>query len=134
MKLIIRTAEWKNPQDLIDKNIKFMDITDHIDLANLAQTIHAQNEENDDIPVIAKRQEEVNALIELIDKDRMKKRLNRLTKFENRYYRSETGVESAKWLKETVEQIVQETGAAVVNYSLIDRQSKSSLILGINLL
>jgi hypothetical protein len=43
-------------------------------------------------------QEKVTSVTKLLSKDEMKKNLGNLTSFHNRYYRSEFGVKSSRWL------------------------------------
>lgn len=43
----------------------------------------------------------------------MRERLTELTSFENRHYRSKTGVDSSKWVEAQLKAVARETGAPV---------------------
>ena len=47
-----------------------------------------------------------------LSKDNMRQNLERFSGFYTRYYRSQTGVESANWLYEQIENVLKEAGAA----------------------
>lgn len=53
----------------------------------------------------------VKALSKNLDKGNMKKNLEKFTSFHTRYYKSETGVESASWLYDQVKAVVSKSGA-----------------------
>ncbi|OXV08934.1 hypothetical protein Egran_03303 [Elaphomyces granulatus] len=54
----------------------------------------------------------VKSLAEGLSKDNMRQNLERFSGFYTRYYRSQTGVESANWLYEQIENVLKEAGSA----------------------
>ncbi|KAH8690897.1 putative aminopeptidase [Talaromyces proteolyticus] len=54
----------------------------------------------------------IKNLAQSLDKRNMEKNLEKFTSFHTRYYKSQTGVQSATWLYNQVDEIVQESGAA----------------------
>lgn len=98
--------EWLDPQDLIDKGIKFIDKTDTQELEQNAEATR-QRLAKFELPSAPVQQKAVKPLIKSIDKSRIKKRMETFTGFKNRYYRSKYGVESAEWLKSTLESIIE---------------------------
>ncbi|EAS31262.3 leucine aminopeptidase 1 [Coccidioides immitis RS] len=63
-------------------------------------------------PSEVKHQTELAPLLEQLSKDNMRQNLVHFTSFHTRYYKSETGVQSATWLFEQVEEAIQDSGAA----------------------
>ncbi|KAL4812656.1 leucine aminopeptidase 1 [Aspergillus spinulosporus] len=53
----------------------------------------------------------VKGLIGWLSKDNMRKDLEKFTSFHTRYYKSSSGVESAKWLYDQVSKVVRDSGA-----------------------
>jgi leucyl aminopeptidase len=54
----------------------------------------------------------IKTLSENLDKNNMRKNLEKFTSFHTRYYKSKTGIESANWLYGQVDAIVKKSGAA----------------------
>ncbi|PLB40539.1 carbohydrate phosphatase [Aspergillus candidus] len=89
--------------------------------------------------------EQVSALSQRLSKDNMKSNLEKFTSFYTRYYKSQTGVESAQWLFDQIHQVLADSGAtdhgATVNkfahswgqFSIIARipgQTNRTVVLG----
>lgn len=55
--------------------------------------------------------EEVLPLTKHLSKDSMRERLEKFSSFHTRYYKSETGVQSATWLYNQIADVIQQTGA-----------------------
>jgi bacterial leucyl aminopeptidase len=100
-------TEWLNPEFLVNDNKKFMDITDHPDLGDLAEATRARVS---GIPNAALDSDHIKKALKHINVSRMKQRLEAFTGFKNRYYKSKTGVESALWLKTTIESLIEAHG------------------------
>jgi len=102
-------TEWLDPTVLVEKGIKFIDKTDHLDMEEHAdETRHRLSAF--DLPTKPVQQDVVKPMLESIDKERVRERLKTFTGFLNRFYRSQSGVESAAWLKSTVESIIESNG------------------------
>ncbi|KAK2773555.1 Leucine aminopeptidase 1 [Onygenales sp. PD_12] len=63
-------------------------------------------------PADIARPEEVKPLAEQLSKDNMFNHLTTFTSFHTRYYKSETGIQSATWLLEQVQKTIDESPAA----------------------
>jgi len=107
------TATWANPEEYIKAGRAFIDITDHIDLDHQAQSTRERHQTLL-LPSKPAHTAKVKPLLNLIDTDRMKERLTKLTSFMNRYYRSKSGQESAKWLHNTVQSILDDNKISYV--------------------
>ncbi|CAO3627640.1 unnamed protein product [Cunninghamella blakesleeana] len=107
---------------LIQKRIKFMDITNHQDLdKNVFKALATS------IPTEPKYQSEVKPVIDKLDTSVMKTNLEGFIKFNNRYYKSTTGAESSKWLLQQV--TAAANGASNVSVkAFTHRWSQSSVI------
>lgn len=96
-------------------------------------------------PTKMEHSEHVSALSQHLSKDNMKSNLEKFTSFYTRYYKSQTGVESAQWLFDQIHQVLAESGAidhgATVNkfahswgqFSIIARipgQTNRTVVLG----
>jgi leucyl aminopeptidase len=103
---------WANPDTLIAQGIGFIDVTDHIALPDNAVGVQSMNARHP-VPQSLRRQDEVRGFIDGIDVERMRERLTHLTSFENRYYRSATGVESAEWILQLLKSVVAQSGVDV---------------------
>lgn len=57
-------------------------------------------------------EQEIGPLARELSKSNMRRNLEHFTSFHTRYYKSETGVESARWLYDQVASVVHESGAA----------------------
>jgi leucyl aminopeptidase len=101
------TAVWANPEEFIQSGKSFIDITDHIDLDHRA-AFTRERHQHLTLPTKPSHSTTVNPMLNRIDTERMRERLTKLTSYMNRYYRSKTGQESAKWVQNTVQQILDE--------------------------
>ena len=112
MRLISRQeghAEWMSPMELTESGQSFMDVTDHPDLDQMAaeiQSIHSLV----DFPKQLHHKQLVKTLLAGVSTERMRDRLTDLTSFQNRYYRSKTGVKAAEWVESTISQILEDAG------------------------
>ncbi|KAG1733109.1 Zn-dependent exopeptidase [Suillus lakei] len=103
-------AAWMTEGDklhLRQQGLGFIDLTDHQDLHTAC---HGPAEST--WPKL-QYQEKVKSVTKLLSKDEMKKNLGNLTSFHNRYYRSEFGVESSRWLYNQILDIVAATPPGV---------------------
>jgi leucyl aminopeptidase len=99
--------QWMTEQDvlfLMQSEIKFMDITDTPDLG----LINANNANcmKPALPRSPIYQDEVKPFISDLNTDTMEFVLRKLTAFRTRYYKSESGAESARFLFKTISEIV----------------------------
>ncbi|RDW73199.1 peptide hydrolase-2 [Coleophoma cylindrospora] len=85
----------------------FMDITDFRDLGSY----HIASEKKDKYPKELIFQSAVKPLLESLNATNMMNHLEYLTSFHNRYYLSEHGEKSAKWLLNLINNTITETGA-----------------------
>jgi leucyl aminopeptidase len=91
--------------DLYKSNTKFMDITWTGDLGDR----EGFAPEHSAFPAKPTQQAVVKPILEKASTELMKSVLPPLTQFNNRYYRSETGTESSKWLQSRIKQLVSES-------------------------
>lgn len=95
-------AVWMTEGDklrLRQQGLGFIDLTDHQDL-------HACHRSAQSSWPKLHYQEKVTSVTELLSKDEMKKNLEKFTSFHNRYYRSEFGVKSSRWLYNQILDII----------------------------
>ena len=88
------TARWMTEDEvlaLIRKDAGFMDITDH-------QTPVIAVRREVAIPTLPTHKDIVENLTSWVDMDLVRQNLVSLSSFNNRYYQSETGVQSADWI------------------------------------
>jgi len=100
-------AKWMTEYQVLSlmrSGIKFMDITDAPALGELNKNSLVSSKPA--IPNTPAYQDEVNAFIGDLTTETMKFVLKRLTSFRTRYYKSESGAESAKYLFKTISEIV----------------------------
>ena len=88
----------------------FMDITDDLDDDSVAASVTLPSVKVMFPPEVAHK-DTVKSLIKSLSKKRMRKNLEKFSGFFTRYYKSETGVKSAKWLYGRVETAVKSSGA-----------------------
>lgn len=96
-------------------------------------------------PLKMEHETTVKPLAKILSKENMRKNLEHFTSFHTRYYKSQTGIESATWLYGQVKQVVDESGAAAYGatveqfphpwgqFSIIARipgQTNSTVVLG----
>ncbi|KAG2355229.1 Zn-dependent exopeptidase [Suillus spraguei] len=96
-------AVWMTEGDklrLRQQGLGFLDITDHQDLHICHGLLNQVS-----WPKL-QYQEKVTSVTELLSKDNMKSNLESLTSFHNRYYRSEFGVNSSRWLYNQILDII----------------------------
>lgn len=97
----------------IQSGQRFMDITDAQDTDSTF--VQIQSPWDGDFPVTfpskCLMQEKVRQLAGRLSKDAMRLNLHKLNEFYNRYYMSEFGWQSSRWVLERVEDIVKEAGA-----------------------
>ncbi|RHZ81334.1 hypothetical protein Glove_121g65 [Diversispora epigaea] len=84
------------------KNIKFMDITDYLELG-----LTYKEKKIREYPIFPTFQDEVAPFIGNLTTDYMRKNLEKFTSFRNRYYRSKYGVESSEWLFKKVSEVAE---------------------------
>lgn len=95
-------AVWMTEGDklrLRQQGLGFIDITDHQDL----HVCHGSAQST--WPKL-QYQDKVTSVTKLLSKDNMKSNLESLTSFHNRYYRSEFGVKSSRWLYNQILDII----------------------------
>lgn len=95
-------AVWMTEGDklrLRQQRLGFIDLTDHQDL-------HACHGSAESTWPKLQYQEKVTSVTKLLSKDEMKSNLGNLTSFHNRYYRSEFGVKSSRWLYNQILDII----------------------------
>jgi bacterial leucyl aminopeptidase len=85
----------------------FMDITDFRDLGEL----RAQQPKEVHFPKKLVFQDQVLPLLKDLNKSNIKSHLETFTSFHNRFFRSEYGEQSFKWLLETIEDTIKQSGA-----------------------
>jgi leucyl aminopeptidase len=120
-------ADWMDPEQLIADGIKFIDVTDHLDLDLKAQATREKNAAIA-LPSKPKRSAEIKPLLGKLDTKAMEAFLTELTSFHNRYYRSETGVASSDWLKSKVSELADKSGLNVTVEHFGHSWPQSSLI------
>lgn len=85
----------------------FMDITDARDL----ETLGAQSTQKLEFPKKAVLQEQIKPLLETLNKSNIQSNLEQFTTFHNRFYQSEYGRQSSEWLLQTIDGMINKTGA-----------------------
>ncbi|CAI2174206.1 6697_t:CDS:2 [Funneliformis geosporum] len=108
---LIQTSEDKSPiwmsQNeiliLFRNNIKFMDVTDYLDLGT-----HFKPALKHVYPTVPTFQVEVKSFIGNLTTTTMRQNLIKFTSFKNRYYRSSYGEQSSKWLYNQIFDIIQD--------------------------
>jgi leucyl aminopeptidase len=104
-------AKWMTNDDinqLYMNKIRFMDITETQDLDK--DVVRNVLEGESAIPTVPTQQAVVKPILALGTTDMMKSVLKTLTEFNNRYYRSSTGQQSADWLFGKVQEVIAATG------------------------
>ncbi|KAF9350140.1 Leucine aminopeptidase 1 [Mortierella sp. AD094] len=109
---LVQTGEDKEPfwttekqrMDLILKDIGFMDITDHQEFNALAAPAKKP------LPKTVSQQSKFALYVNQISTANMQSALTTFSKFNNRYYKSQTGVDSAKWLLKQVSDLIATAG------------------------
>lgn len=89
------------------QGIDFFDITDEPE-----SDFHITEQAVAAFPNRLRYIQEAKPLAGKLSKDNMKKNLEKFSSFNNRYYRSQTGVDSANWMFEQVTALLKSSGAA----------------------
>ncbi|KAL1975764.1 hypothetical protein VTN31DRAFT_4156 [Thermomyces dupontii] len=131
--------------DLKLSGVNFFDITDDVDKDITVQFFRANTVNYPTTPAF---NETIRELSKGLSKDEMKKNLEEFSSFYTRYYKSQSGIQSATWLYELISGIVEKSGAteygATVEkfehpwgqFSIIARipgQSNKTVVLGAHL-
>ncbi|KAK9711280.1 hypothetical protein K7432_007947 [Basidiobolus ranarum] len=101
-------ARWLSETDvnqLIRMGIRFMDITENQDISTLEAPARF------DVPRKPTSQKQVKSLISQLQTEPMKQALTKFTSFKTRYYKSDTGVASSKWLFGQIQDIIDSNGS-----------------------
>ncbi|EEP80375.1 hypothetical protein UREG_05217 [Uncinocarpus reesii 1704] len=100
---VTEAEKWK----LKEQDVNFFDITDspEDDFTVAAEQIVAQ------FPSQLRYAAEVKPLFSKLSAATMRRDLEKFSSFHNRYYRAQTGVQSAEWLFDQVSDIVRRSGA-----------------------
>ncbi|KAK3834097.1 MAG: hypothetical protein J3R72DRAFT_452609 [Linnemannia gamsii] len=112
---LVQTAADKAPFWTTEKerltmfrnSIKYMDITDHQDLGTNSLTTAGKKP----LPTAAVHQKKVARYVDQLSTANMEVALTEFTGFYNRYYKSETGKQSAQWLYKQVSDLIEESTA-----------------------
>jgi len=100
---------WMSEWDKIKakaQGIKFFDITETRDLES-----YAQFRTQFSFPTKPNATDKVNPILKTLSTKGMKENLEKFTSFRTRYYRSDTGRQSQKWLLQRVSEITAELGS-----------------------
>ncbi|KAG0336383.1 Leucine aminopeptidase 1 [Podila humilis] len=97
------TSEAERLQMFRNK-INYMDITDHQDLGTSFKPFAKSP-----LPKAAVHQKKVARYVDQLSTANMEIALKKFTSFNTRYYKSETGFESAKWLYKQLSDLIEET-------------------------
>ncbi|KAJ5675761.1 hypothetical protein N7462_008658 [Penicillium macrosclerotiorum] len=89
--------------------VNFIDVTDEFQSGSYG-ALHTTRVVR--YPVEMKHVQEVEPLTSDLSKSNMRQNLEDFTSFHTRYYKSQTGIESAEWLFGQVTQVVHDSGAA----------------------
>ncbi|KAG0354555.1 hypothetical protein BC939DRAFT_153850 [Gamsiella multidivaricata] len=97
----------KERMEMLRSNIHYMDITDNTDLG----TYRAKSLGKKPLPSAAVHQNKVARYVDQLSTANMEVALTEFTKFHTRYYKSETGHQSAQWLYKQISDLIEETDA-----------------------
>ncbi|KAE8148402.1 leucine aminopeptidase 1 [Aspergillus avenaceus] len=89
--------------------VNFIDITEEQN-TGFYPTLHSDSGVN--FPSKMEHVQEVQALTQGLAKENMRHDLEKFTSFYTRYYKSQTGIESATWLYDQVQAVIKKSGAA----------------------
>ncbi|KAG0303763.1 Leucine aminopeptidase 1 [Dissophora globulifera] len=112
---LVQTAEDKAPfwttekerLSMIRESIRFMDITDNQDLGTYRVAALGKNP----LPREAVHQRKVARYVDQLSTANMEVALTEFTKFHTRYYKSETGHQSAQWLYKQISDLIEASDA-----------------------
>ncbi|KAF9932794.1 Leucine aminopeptidase 1 [Linnemannia zychae] len=97
----------KERLNMFRNSIKYMDITDHQDLgASRLSTLSKLS-----LPKTAVHQKKVARYVDQLSTANMEVALKEFTTFHTRYYKSETGKQSAQWLYKQISDLIEESEA-----------------------
>ncbi|KAF9116774.1 Leucine aminopeptidase 1, partial [Mortierella sp. 14UC] len=107
---LVQTAEDKAPvwmteeqrMELLRKNVGYMDITDHQEFEPSLRSLTHQP-----LPKKAAQQAKVARYVNSLSTANMEVALKEFTSFNNRYYRSKTGHQSAQWLYRQISDLIE---------------------------
>ncbi|KAF9585104.1 Leucine aminopeptidase 1 [Lunasporangiospora selenospora] len=110
---LVQTSDGEAPfwttdaerRSLFRNKINYMDITDYQDLGS--SRVHAFKKLS--LPKEAVHQKKVDRYVDSLSTANMEVALKKFTSFTNRYYKSETGAESARWLYKQISDLIEET-------------------------
>jgi len=122
---LIKTSEDGPPEwmtengvmNLFRSNIKFMDVTDYLELGTHYKFSLAR-----EYPVQPAFSNEVKPVIGNLTTKNMRENLEKFTSFHNRYYRSSYGQESSNWLYNHIFDIIERANDAGLNVDVSVRK------------
>lgn len=94
---------------LCQDGVNFIDVTDEFQSGSYG-ALHTKRIVH--YPASMQHEQYIVPLTEDLSKSNMKKNLEHFTSFHTRYYKSQTGIESAEWLYEQVSGVVDDSGAS----------------------
>lgn len=101
---------WALPQYLRWRGVRFMDVTDHLELGTTYTLAHftAAAQQGHDAGLFPKKmsyQSKVRSVHELLTEDGPRSNIAKFSSFYTRYYKSDTGKQSQQWLLGKVREI-----------------------------
>lgn len=114
-------AKWMTEQqieDLFRLGIKFMDITDYTELGSDIKASENLNRWKPYIPSTPAYEDEVTLFIGNLTTELMESNLKVFTSFRNRYYKSTSGADSAKWLHKQISDTIASADPDSVDVSV----------------
>ncbi|KAI1913406.1 Leucine aminopeptidase 1 [Ophidiomyces ophidiicola] len=116
-KFLVETApgqtQWVTEDQKMELKMQgkdFIDITHEVEQNIRPSSFRTANVATN-FPRTMTQEKAVKAMIAELSKENMQRDLTRLTQFHNRYYQSETGVQSATWIMQQAQAAVQAAGA-----------------------
>lgn len=104
------------------RGIRFIDITDHVALPWIRLKKNSIEVPSYKYPQIISKADTVNTLLSKIDKKSMYDNLARFTSFFTRYYKSDYGYDSARWLSSKIHNITEVLPENVVTIEHYDHK------------
>lgn len=104
------------------RGVRFIDVTDHISLPWALKISNAAPVPNYKYPQAVSRADAVNSLVAEIDKVAMHADLAKFCSFFTRYYKSESGYESALWLSSKLHNITSDLSNEVFEIEHFDHK------------
>jgi len=93
----------------LQDGVNFIDVTDEFQSGSYG-ALHTKRVVH--YPGSMHHEEDVVPLTDDLSKSNMKKNLKHFTSFHTRYYKSQTGIDSAEWLYDQVSNVVEDSGAS----------------------